>query len=252
MLNSKTLIIGHRGCKGDVLENTLESIIQAIEWGADGVEFDVRRCQTGQIVLFHDETLERLGYKDNFYFDKVRGKTIDKLQWYHLYNTEMIDSMGKKYKISQLVDVLRHPIVYNSGIIINIELKDTCQEEVCNIITELIDEGLYDPTRFIISSYDIEAINYVNEFKNDMYEQDDRYKNLGYGLIFHDLMSLNLKEIVGNYIILNKDIITHELLNKLKNIKIFVYTVNSISEYPIPKLDNYVDGIITDRPRQFL
>ena len=34
------LIIGHRGAKGHIVENTLESINMAIELGADGIEID--------------------------------------------------------------------------------------------------------------------------------------------------------------------------------------------------------------------
>ncbi|GAH09601.1 unnamed protein product, partial [marine sediment metagenome] len=72
--------------------NKAPKINTSNELGVDGIEFDVRRCYTGEIVLFHDETLDRLAFKDKFYFDKTKGKNINKLQWYHLYNTELIDS----------------------------------------------------------------------------------------------------------------------------------------------------------------
>ncbi len=40
------LIIGHRGAKGYVAENTIPSINYAIDLGANGVEIDVFRCKS--------------------------------------------------------------------------------------------------------------------------------------------------------------------------------------------------------------
>jgi len=47
MKTDNALIIGHRGAKGHVAENTLASIKKAIELGADGIEIDVFRCLSG-------------------------------------------------------------------------------------------------------------------------------------------------------------------------------------------------------------
>ena len=58
--NHNTLSIGHRGAKGYVAENTFESISKAIELNVDGIEIDVFKCASGQLVLFHDEDLKRL------------------------------------------------------------------------------------------------------------------------------------------------------------------------------------------------
>lgn len=53
------LKIGHRGAKGHVLENTLESFLKAFELGADGVELDVNLSADGKVVVIHDETVDR-------------------------------------------------------------------------------------------------------------------------------------------------------------------------------------------------
>ncbi len=52
-------VIGHRGCPDRAPENT----VAAFEWAAphvDWVEFDVRRCGSGELVVTHDETTGRL------------------------------------------------------------------------------------------------------------------------------------------------------------------------------------------------
>ena len=58
--NHNTLSIGHRGAKGYVAENTYESISKAIQLGVDGIEIDVFKCASGELVLFHDKNLKEL------------------------------------------------------------------------------------------------------------------------------------------------------------------------------------------------
>ncbi|CAN5740464.1 glycerophosphodiester phosphodiesterase [soil metagenome] len=58
------LIIGHRGASSIAPENTLASFRQAIQDGAEGIEFDVRMSQDGVPVVIHDATLARTGLID--------------------------------------------------------------------------------------------------------------------------------------------------------------------------------------------
>lgn len=53
-------ILGHRGASADHPENTLPAFRGAVEQGADGVELDVMRCQSGELLVCHDEVLGRL------------------------------------------------------------------------------------------------------------------------------------------------------------------------------------------------
>jgi glycerophosphoryl diester phosphodiesterase len=53
-------ILGHRGASADAPENTLPAFELALAQGADGIELDVRLCASGEVVVFHDATLERL------------------------------------------------------------------------------------------------------------------------------------------------------------------------------------------------
>ena len=53
------VIIAHRGASHDAPENTLAAIGKAMEFGSDYAELDVCQTKDGEIVLMHDETLER-------------------------------------------------------------------------------------------------------------------------------------------------------------------------------------------------
>ena len=52
--------IGHRGVKGIKLENTLESIMEAVSLGFDMAEIDIQMTKDGKIIVFHDYDLKRL------------------------------------------------------------------------------------------------------------------------------------------------------------------------------------------------
>ena len=56
----RPLVLAHRGASAQETENTLAAFRRAIALGADGVELDVQRCATGEVVVFHDDDLERL------------------------------------------------------------------------------------------------------------------------------------------------------------------------------------------------
>ena len=51
--------IGHRGCRDQYPENTIAAV-EAAAPHVDAVEVDLRACGTGEIVVFHDETLDRV------------------------------------------------------------------------------------------------------------------------------------------------------------------------------------------------
>ena len=57
------LVIGHRGASARAPENSAEAFARARADGADGVELDVLCCATGEVVVFHDDDLTRLGHR---------------------------------------------------------------------------------------------------------------------------------------------------------------------------------------------
>jgi glycerophosphoryl diester phosphodiesterase len=56
------LVVGHRGGRGEGWppENTLVAFERARQQGAAAIELDVRTCAGGQVIVFHDATLERM------------------------------------------------------------------------------------------------------------------------------------------------------------------------------------------------
>lgn len=109
-----TEIFAHRGASGYAPENTLEAFRLAMEQGADGIELDVHLTKDGEVVVIHDETLNRTSNGQG----KVRDYTLEELKKFSFHNHM------EKYKgvqIPTLKEVL--DLVENSSMKVNIELK---------------------------------------------------------------------------------------------------------------------------------
>src|SRR3989338_5630460 len=59
-LRKRPLIIAHRGNSSECPENTFEAFESALAYGADGIELDIQETRDGEIVVYHDRTLEKI------------------------------------------------------------------------------------------------------------------------------------------------------------------------------------------------
>ena len=227
--NKDPLIIGHRGAMGHVTENTIPSIKKAIELGVDGIEIDVFRCKSGEIVVFHDKKLDRLtnssGYIEDLSYDSINK----------------IKVMGK-YRIPQLLEVID---ILPNEIFLNIELKgEETSQKVNEIVTEFINRTESKLDRFIISSFNWKELEKFRLFNSKIpiaVLTDTSPLNA-----ISVAKKLNAVAINPNYKLLNKNT-ANEI--KKEGLKIFPYTVNSLSD--IDKMKTLgVDGIITDYPER--
>ena len=48
------MVAAHRGVAAGAAQNTIAAFTNAIEVGADMIEFDVRRTRDGELIAFHD------------------------------------------------------------------------------------------------------------------------------------------------------------------------------------------------------
>lgn len=61
--------IAHRGLSGLHPENTIEAFAAALPYRPDAIELDVQLTRDGRVVIFHDETLDRLGKREGWLKD---------------------------------------------------------------------------------------------------------------------------------------------------------------------------------------
>ena len=73
----------HRGASEYAPENTLSSFYLGMIQGANGIETDVHRTKDGVLVLFHDDTLDRVsdgvGKISDYTFEELRKVKISRL-----------------------------------------------------------------------------------------------------------------------------------------------------------------------------
>jgi glycerophosphoryl diester phosphodiesterase len=127
------MIWGHRGAAADAPENTLPAFSLALGQGADGIELDVQMTRDGEVVVIHDETLERTTNGHG----RVGGHTLAQLR-------ELDASAGRPgfsgVRIPLLAEVLE--LVVGHDATVNIELKNNevayrgLEERVIDVVTK--------------------------------------------------------------------------------------------------------------------
>lgn len=157
----KPMVIAHRGGRKWAPENTMIAFKKSMDAGVDGVELDIHRCKSGELVVIHDETLDRTtdgkGLVKDFTWDEIKKLSAGK--WY-----------AKEFE-SERVPLLSEVLdAYDGKMLINIEIKNTPIEYV-GIEDDLIKLlGNYKhPERIMISSFDHELIRRIHE-KSPIYE----------------------------------------------------------------------------------
>ena len=78
-------IYAHRGASGAAPENTLEAFDLAARMGAQGVELDVHLTRDGELVVTHDETVERVSDGQGW----VKDLTLKELKALHFNRTKL-------------------------------------------------------------------------------------------------------------------------------------------------------------------
>ena len=141
----------HRGFSGKYPENTILALQKAIEIGSDGIELDVQLTKDGEVVIIHDETIDRTSDGTGFVCDYTYEELIK-----YDFSGSYIGKVEKQ-KLPLLKDYFE--MVKDINIISNIELKNSIidYKDIERKVYDLIIEyGLKD--KVIISSFNHESI----------------------------------------------------------------------------------------------
>lgn len=87
-------MIGHRGASARAPENSVEAFARARADGADGVELDVLCCATGEVVVFHDDDLVRLGGRP----ERIENLAFSELQNVRLASGARIPTLEQAFE----------------------------------------------------------------------------------------------------------------------------------------------------------
>ena len=139
-------IIGHRGCADQYPENTIHAVRRSSRY-LDAIEVDVRRCRSGELVAFHDETVDRL--------TDATGRVAD-LDWSELRDLEVLDS-GQT--VSRLGTVLE---AFPRGVRAQVELKE---RGLARDVRDVVGDAAVEAT---VSSFDTVTLAEVADLDWDV------------------------------------------------------------------------------------
>ena len=219
--------VGHRGAMGYEPENTLRSFKKALELGVDMIEFDVYVCKSGELVVIHDDTLERT--------TNGKGLVIEKT----LAELKELDA-GKEEKIPTLEEIMD---LADKKVKINIELKgDNTAKPVLNMIEKYVDEKGWKYDDFLVSSFNH---NELKKFK----ELNPKIKT---GILFEEIPDnfMDFTEKADAYSInIPIKYATHEFVKNAHShgLKVYVWSANEAEEMQKAKSLN-VDYICSNFP----
>lgn len=229
-------LFAHRGSSADEPENTIAAFRRARTDGADGVELDVMRCATGEIVVFHDDDLERLcGVRgmlraqpyDRLRELRVRGEPIPLL-------SEVIEAIGPTLQL-------------------NVELKTAP-----TFAERLRDDGLAGSVADVLRRHDVAGRTIVSSFDPVLLHRYRRAdSSVQAGLLFAADQSRPLREgwsapLLGVSAVHPESTLVDERSMRAwrhRGFAVNVWTVDDPAE--IRYLASLgVDAIITNRPRE--
>jgi glycerophosphoryl diester phosphodiesterase len=135
---SRPLVLGHRGDSACHPENTLLAFGQALRAGADGVELDVMRCASGEVVVVHDDDLARVANKASGSERWVRHSTLAELRRF---------DVGRGERVPTLAEVCEE---LGPHALINVELKSPESSNVRQYLQLLHDDGLAEAVAVVL------------------------------------------------------------------------------------------------------
>lgn len=233
------MIIGHRGSSGEAPENTLASIELAIEQGCQGIETDLQLTKDGEIVVFHDWSVERTTNGQG----EIKDLTLEELSTLDLGS--WFSQEFKNEKILTLESLLN---IIPENLLLNLEVKSRSfdnrgiEEEVVKIL-----EKNNRLKNIVVSSFNHKSLKRIQKLNSE----------LKLGILYEAYFinpveslkssELNIHSIHPAHYYVDKDFIEEAEKN---NLKVYSWTVNDIESANRLK-DLGVTGIITNYPGLF-
>ena len=230
---TRTQVTAHRGCSKEAPENTLYAFEKALESNTDYIELDVQLTKDEQLVVFHDEKLERAtGAKG-----KLSDYTYDELQSLTVKSKYVSEEDFPDARIPLLTDVFE---LVGEEKLYNIEIKDHGNT---NLTVEKTVEA--------IKEHDLESSCYVTSFSYSAVKKVKQLDpNIKTGLIANVatttafMQMKNIDALSMNHLLVNATVVNNAHQNGKR---IFVWTVDNKGEME-KMMALGVDNIITNCP----
>jgi len=217
-----TIVVAHRGFSSKYPENTIISFQEAVDIGSNAVELDVRETKDGEIIVMHDEKVNRTtdgtGFVESFTYEEIRK--LDAGKWKGNFKNVKVPSLKKVFekignKITYFIEIKKAIIPEVIKIIDNFKLKENVI--ICSFHIEYILESKKlspeIPVALITSSFPENlsyliknGINMVNILHTEM--DDKRFIQLTKRGILTHVWTVDKKEDMEKYLNMEIPVIT--------------------------------------------
>jgi glycerophosphoryl diester phosphodiesterase len=139
-------VFAHRGASAEAPENTLAAFCLAAEQGADGLELDVWRCGSGEVVVHHDaDTLRTAGTR----------MRLDRASLGELRALDVGAWKGQAFR-GERIPLLAEVLEAVPSLVVNVELKAARFPDLGlpSAVVEVIREARAEE-RCLLSSFDL-------------------------------------------------------------------------------------------------
>lgn len=227
-------IFAHRGYSGKYPENTMIAFKKALECEVDGIELDVQLTKDGEVVIIHDETIDRTTTGKGFVVD---------------YTYEELERFDASFKFKDLgfnkIPTLREyfQLVKDYDIVTNVELKTGINEYL----------GIEEKVWELIKEYNLEEKVIISSFNHfSVMRMKDIAPQLKYGFLSEDWI-IDAGKYTHSYGVQcyhpRFNNLVPDVIKELKkyNLEINTWTVN-LEEDMRYLYSNNIDVIITNYP----
>jgi glycerophosphoryl diester phosphodiesterase len=218
--------IGHRGAKGHASENTLSSFQKALDMNVDGVELDVHLSSDGEIMVIHDETVDRTT-NGNGHVNDLSLRELKVLR----IGENLIPTLAEVFD------------VIDRKCFINVELKGNgTAKPVVALIEKYVSEKNWLYSDFVVSGFDWIALREVHSLNSQIRIGVLTLTDLNLAIGFAKF--INAFSIHPYFHLLTKE---NTIEMQQHGFEVFPWTVNESED--LEKIKSFkVNGIITDFP----
>jgi glycerophosphoryl diester phosphodiesterase len=223
-------VAAHRGGAARAPENTLAAARQAIADGCDWLEVDVQESRDGEVLVVHDEDLQRVAGLDLkiWEHDAAELQQVDVGSWFApQFQDERIPTLG------QLLDVCKDKI----GVLLELKHRGHAQRLEVRISEIVRQHGMDD--QVMAMSFDADSVRRLKALRPDwnvgwITKQpvaDPRTIDADFLAIHHEQAAPHVFQIAHH-----------------RQMPVFVWTVNDPA-LAVTLADRGADMILTDNPR---
>lgn len=145
-------VIAHRGASARAPENTLGAVNLAWQLNADAVEVDVHLSTDSQLVVIHDETLERTA---------GRQERVDSLTAAELAQVDVGTWFGQDWSAEPVLPLREIIASVPDGRRIFVELKCGGGTEALEALAEALQDVAESPEKVVLISFDLDLLRDV-------------------------------------------------------------------------------------------